>query len=84
MPLVARRFGLYLPIRIFSPELVADDRGRHLRVFGDELGRAVAADEQDVGVEGLALVPAEAVDEEPLALVDAVLLAAECDDRVAS
>src|SRR5947208_7841091 len=44
--------------------------------------RAVAADEQDAQLDRRALVGAQAVDEQPLALLDAVLLAAETDDRV--
>src|SRR5579871_470854 len=64
-------------------ELVADDprgHGRRRR----EIGRAIPADEQDARLEGLALVHLQAVDEQPLALLDAVLLAAETDDRVAA
>ena len=62
-------------------ELVPDDARGHRR-RRREIGRAVAADEQDARLEGLALVDLEAVDEQPLALVDAVLLTAETDDRV--
>ena len=63
-------------------ELVADDLGRHLDALRRELGLAVAADEQHLRVEGLALVDGEPVHEEPLALLDAVLLAAEFHDRI--
>src|SRR5581483_3028887 len=62
-------------------ELVPDDaRGHGGR--RREIRRAVPADEQDARLERLALVDLEAVDEQPLALLDAVLLTAEADDRV--
>src|SRR5262249_45730891 len=69
-----------------DPDLVAepmadDERGDRRR--RGEVGAAVAPDEQDLRREGLALVGLEAVDEQPLALADAVLLAADGDDRVA-
>src|SRR3954451_4654233 len=63
-------------------ELVADDARRD----GDrrrEVGLAVAADEQHLRAERLALVGLEPVHQQPLALLDAVLLATESDDRVA-
>src|SRR5205823_3592940 len=47
-----------------------------------EIRRAVAADQQDARLNSRTLVGAEAVDEQPLALSDAVLLAAQTDDRV--
>jgi hypothetical protein len=62
-------------------QLVPDDAcgdGRRRR----EIGRSVAAYEQDARLDGRALVLAQPVDEQPLALLDAVLLAAEADDRV--
>ena len=63
-------------------ERVADDARRHRR-RRREIGLAFAADEQDARIERLALVGLQAVDEQPLALPDAVLLAADGDDRVA-
>src|SRR4029079_13866941 len=62
-------------------ELVPDDAGCHRR-GRREIRRAVAADEQDTRLESRALVRAQAVDEQPLSFGDAVLLAAETDDRV--
>src|SRR5262249_36641602 len=62
-------------------ELVPDHASGHGR-RRREIGCAVAADEQDTRFERRALVLAQAVDEQPLALTDAVLLAAETDDRV--
>ena len=63
-------------------EDVADNARRHLRPRRERPG-AVAADEQHARLEGLALVRADAVDEQPLALADDVLLPAHGDDRVA-
>src|ERR671931_785351 len=62
---------------------VADDPRRHEAGLRAQVGLAVAADEQDVRRERLAFGGAEPVDEQPLSLVDAVLLAADGDDRVA-
>ena len=47
-----------------------------------EVRLAVAADEEHVRMERLALVGRDPVHEQPLALADAVLLATQCDDRV--
>ena len=63
--------ALYLPIRIFGP-----------RSWATTVAVTVRVAEQDVGLERLALVGAQAVDDQRLALADAVLLAAETDDRV--
>src|SRR5206468_12139081 len=63
-------------------ELVAHDAGGHGR-RRREIGAAVAADEQDARIERLALVRLESVHEEALPLLDAVLLTADGDDRVA-
>ena len=57
-------------------ELRADDLRRHLDL-GSELERAVAADHEHFGVEGLAFLGRHAVHEQPLALLDAVLLPAQ-------
>src|SRR5579862_1191412 len=82
VPLVAGAL-LVFPDADLLAELVADDArgdGRRRR----EIGCAVAANKQDARLEGLALLHLEAVDNEPLALLDAVLLTAETDDRVAA
>src|SRR5581483_4375186 len=63
-------------------ERVADHARRHRRRRRD-VRLAVAPDEQDARVERLPLVGLQAVDEQPLALLDAVLLPADGDDRVA-
>src|SRR5439155_20683867 len=63
-------------------EDVADDPGRHLNVLWGKLRLPVAAEEQDLGMEALLLVEGEPVHEKLLALLDAVLLAAELHDRV--
>src|SRR5258708_1356343 len=63
-------------------ELMAEHAGRHGR-RRREVGRPVAADQEDARREGLALTRRELVDEQPLALSDAVLLTADGDDRVA-
>src|SRR5919197_1288474 len=62
---------------------VADDPRRHEAGLRAQVGLVVAANEQDVRSERLAFGGAEPVDEQPLSLVDAVLLAADGDDRVA-
>ena len=49
---------------------------------GRKLAGARAAEEQDLRVERLALLPVQPLDEEALALVDDVLLPSEADDRV--
>src|SRR5262249_20548548 len=59
---------------------VADDLGRHLNARR-EVPVAVAAGEEDVRMERLPLVRAEAGDPQPLALPDRVLLAAGGGDR---
>src|SRR5437763_5742616 len=56
---------------------VADDPRRHETRLRAQVRLAVAADEQHVGREGLALVGAKPVDEQPLPFVDAVLLPSE-------
>src|SRR5207248_3216941 len=61
---------------------VIDHAGGHRR-RRRELGVPVAPDQQDARVEGLAGVRLDPVHEQPLALLDAVLLAADGDDRVA-
>src|SRR5206468_12613437 len=63
-------------------EHVVEDAGRHRR-RGRQIRGALAAGHQDARLEGLAGLRLEAVDEQPLALLDAVLLAADGDDRVA-
>src|SRR5207247_1472443 len=60
----------------------ADDLGGHLHALRRQLGVAVAADEEHLRVEGRVLVHGEPVHEELLALLDAVLLATEPDDRI--
>jgi hypothetical protein len=60
---------------------VSDDLRAH-RCLRRELAVAVAADEEDVRLERLALLAVEPVHEYRLALVDDVLLPAESDDRV--
>ena len=69
-------------MRIFSPSSWL--RTRAVTVAVGEGRRAVATEEQDARLEGLALVDLEAVDEQVLALADAVLLTAETDDCVAA
>ena len=54
----------------------ADDPRRHLRLRR-ELEGAVAAEHQHLRMEGLALLRRQAVDEQALAFLDAVLLTAE-------
>ena len=54
-----------------------DDLRRHLRVLRRDPDVALAADEQHRRMEGLAVGEREVVDEQPLALLDAVLLAAD-------
>ena len=73
---------LYLPIRIFGP-LTAPSTFAVTFRSGIERGLAVAApDEQDGRRERRAVVLAQAVHEQPLALADAVLLPGNLDDRV--
>jgi len=55
---------------------MTDDLGRHLHT-GREIAVAVAAGEEHVGLERLAFVRCEPVDEQPLPLADAILLAAD-------
>ena len=80
VPLVAGATAVLADADLLA-ELVPDDARGHRR-RRREIGRAVAADEQDARLDRRALVDAQAVDEQPLALLDAVLLAAETDDRV--
>src|SRR5712691_782875 len=81
VPLVA---GLRLVLA--DPHLrtahVPDDLGRHVLGLRREHTAAVAAEEENLGVEGLALLAVQALDQETLALVDDVLLPSEADDRV--
>src|SRR5207248_6951024 len=81
VPLVARALPVLADPHLLA-EHVVDDARRHRR-RGREVGLAVAADEQDARLEGLPGLRLDAVHEEPLALLDAVLLAADGDDRVA-
>ena len=62
---------------------LAEHARRHGHIAGRELRLTVAADEEHGGRERLAVLGVDAVDEQALALVDAVLLAADGDDRVA-
>src|SRR5207253_4031603 len=70
-----------------DPDLVAphvtDDPCGHEAGLRPQVGLAVAAEKEHVRRERLPLVGAEPVDEQPLPFVDAVLLAADGDDRVA-
>src|SRR4029077_1128727 len=79
--LLVARAPAVLPDADLLAELVPDDTGGHGR-GGREIRRAAAAYQQDARLEGRALVRTQAVDEQPLAFGDAVLLAAETDDRV--
>src|SRR4029077_1232923 len=81
VPLVAGALAVLADPDLLA-ELVPDNARRHSG-RRREIRRAVAADEQDARLEGRALVLAQSVDEQPLGLLDAVLLAAETDDRVA-
>src|SRR5581483_6698478 len=63
-------------------EHVADDAGSHRR-RRLEIGLAVAGDEEHAGIERLPFVELEVLDQQPLALADAVLLASDGNDRVA-
>ena len=58
-------------------ESAPQHRCGHLRALRRELGLPVPTDEEDVRVERLCLVMRESVDEQPLSLLDAVLLAPE-------
>jgi hypothetical protein len=62
-------------------ELVADDARGHGR-GRREIRCTVAPDEQDTRLDRRTLVGTQAIDEQPLTLSDAVLLAAQTDDRV--
>src|SRR6266542_6823161 len=81
VPLVAA-LGAVLADPNFRAAHVAEYLRRHVLRRGRKLAVAAAAEEQDVGVEGLALLPVQALDEEALALADDVLLPSEADDRV--
>src|SRR5207237_288954 len=74
VPLVARALPVLADLHLLA-EHVVDDARRHRR-RGREVGLAVAADKQDARLEGLPGLRLDAVHEEPLALLDAVLLAA--------
>jgi hypothetical protein len=70
-----------LRLVLADPDLLAERRGNHLRRHLDarrevRLGVA-AAREEDVGMEGLAFVRRQTVNEQPVALADAVLLASQ-------
>jgi len=67
-------------------EHVLDHPGRDLpalQLVLTEKRLAIPADEHEVGMESGSLLVGEPVDEQPLALANAVLLAADGDDRVA-
>src|SRR5437868_1674978 len=81
MTLVAR-LRLVLADPDLVAELVAEHLRRHACVLRRKLAALLAAQEEDVRLEGLPFLPVEAVDEQVLALTDDVLLAAELDDRV--
>src|SRR6266545_8382591 len=69
-----------------DPDLVAEDVLDDARGDLDlrlQVRLAVPAQEEERGMERLALVGLDAVDEQPFALADAVLLATHRDDRVA-
>ena len=69
-----------------DPELLAErvtDDARGHRRGRREVGVAVAAHEEHARLEGRTFVGLEPVHQQPLALADAVLLAADGDDRVA-
>jgi hypothetical protein len=81
---------------VAGPLLVlADDELRAEHVLGHpggdlragelvaEARLTVPADQQHLGLEGLAFLHRQPIDEQPLALADAVLLPADLDDRVA-
>ena len=80
MALVAR-LRLVLADPHLRPAHVTDDLRAHRRARR-QLAVALAADEEDVRLERLALLAVEPVHEQRLALVDDVLLSAEGDDRV--
>src|SRR5215204_5610723 len=63
-----------LPDHDLVAEHVADDAHGHRAVLRREIGVAVAAEHEDARLEGLALGHAEALDQQLLALLDAVLL----------
>src|SRR5690242_21658800 len=75
------RLGLVLADHDLIPQRGADDARRHLRLRR-ELELPVAAEHQHLRMEGLAFLRGDAVDEQALSFLDAVLLAAECDDCV--
>jgi hypothetical protein len=75
LPAIAR-LGAPLADADLLPAHVADDLRGHLHARR-KVGVTVAAGEQDVRLERLALVGCEPVDQQSLALADAVLLAAE-------
>src|SRR5262249_7830022 len=70
-----------------DPDLVAenvpDNASRHGYSLRREIGLAVAAEEENAGMERLALRRLDPVHEYPFALLDAVLLAADGHDCVA-
>src|SRR6478736_5179799 len=72
MPAVAR-LGAVLADADLLAERRADHAGGHLRLRS-ELERAIAAEHQHLRMEGLALLRRQAVDEQALAFLDAVLL----------
>src|SRR4029079_18389496 len=80
---IARAAPVLPDDHLLAQHVGRDLRG-HLRALERvaELGVALAAQHDEVGVKRLALVVRQAVDEQALALADAVLLSAEGDDRV--
>src|SRR4051812_24687994 len=77
-PLVAA-LGLELDDAELGPALVADDLGRDGAAVH---GVAVADEEERLEVDARTGLAGQALDEQGLALLDAVLLAAGLDDRV--
>src|SRR5262249_26577836 len=73
--------GLVLANPDLRAAFVSDDPRGHGRRRG-ELSAAVAAHEEDIGLEGVALVAVDPVDEELLSLAHDVLLSSKADDRV--
>src|SRR5919108_2547499 len=81
VPAVARPAPV-LADRDLLAENVTDDARGHGRGLRRDVRFAVAAEKQHFRPNGLALVLGKTVHEQTLALPDAVLLAAESDDRV--
>jgi hypothetical protein len=68
---------LVLPDQDLVAEEVLDEPRCHLHALRRQLRVAVSTEKEDVRVERLRLVVGQAVDEQALTLLDAVLLAAE-------